>query len=205
MRKGLILILGASGYVGSRLLIRLAGEGYQMRSLVRERRKIAEGSMPPGQIVEGDVLQAETLDAAFEGVETVYYLIHSMKAGEKGFDERDRVAATHVVRAADRAGVERIIYLGGLGRRDVLQSPHLRSRHEVGDLLRSGNARVTEFRAAVILGSGSASFEMMHHLVNRLPIMICPRWVTVHTQPIAIDDCGSFPRERSGGFRAICK
>lgn len=184
----LILVLGSTGYVGCKLVSQLVAEGYSVRCLVRDAGK-ARGLLPPSvQLIEGDVLSGETLGTAFQGVAAVYYLVHSMKAGEKGFEERDRLAASNVVRAAEDAGVRRIIYLGGLGRREVVQSPHLRSRHEVGDILRSRAIPVTEFRAAVILGSGSASFEMMHHLVNRLPVMICPRWVTVNTQPIAVDD-----------------
>jgi uncharacterized protein YbjT (DUF2867 family)/uncharacterized protein YndB with AHSA1/START domain len=115
-----------------------------------------------------------------------------MAAGEQEFEQRDRMAASNVAEVAKKSGVKRIIYLGGLGRRDVQQSAHLKSRHEVGDLLRGGGIPVTEFRAAVIVGSGSASFEMMHHLVNRLPVMICPRWVMVRTQPIAISDVLSY-------------
>ena len=184
----MIIVLGSTGYVGSKLVARLADEGHPVRCLIRDARKVAVTKVLPVEVVEGDVLKAETLGIAFKGVDTIYYLVHSMKACEKGFEERDRIAASNVARAAEEAGVKRIIYLGGLGRKDVLQSAHLRSRHEVGDILRSSKASVTEFRAAVILGSGSASFEMMHHLVNRLPIMICPRWVTVNTQPIAIDD-----------------
>jgi len=184
----MILVLGSTGYVGSRLVSQLVAEGFSVRCLVRDVKKV-RGLLPrTTEVVEGDVLNAETLTRAFQGVDTIYYLVHSMKVGEKGFEERDRIAATNVIRAAEEESVRRIIYLGALGRRDIVQSAHLRSRHEVGDILRSSTIPVTEFRAAVILGSGSASFEMMHHLVNRLPMMICPRWVTVSTQPIAIDD-----------------
>jgi uncharacterized protein YbjT (DUF2867 family) len=139
-------------------------------------------------VFEGDVLESDTLQGAFEGVEVVYYLIHSMASGEDSFEKLDNQAAENVANIAARAGVKRIVYLGGLGRRDTTQSAHLRSRHETGDTLRKGQVPVTEFRAAVIVGSGSVSFEMIHHLVNRLPVMICPRWVYTRTQPIAIAD-----------------
>ena len=130
----------------------------------------------------------ETLAPAFQDIEVVYYLVHSMISGERSFEDLDRQAALNVAAAAREAGVARIVYLGGLGRREIDHSPHLRSRHEVGEVLRTGPTPVTEFRAAVIVGSGSVSFEMVHHLVNRLPAMICPRWVVTRTQPIAIAD-----------------
>jgi uncharacterized protein YbjT (DUF2867 family) len=138
--------------------------------------------------MQGDVLHKETLSLAFKNVDLIFYLIHSMTTGGKDFDIQDRVAAMNVQAAAEEAGVSRIVYLGGLGKKNEEQSPHLRSRHEVGDILRSGKTLVTEFRAGVIVGSGSASFEMVHHLVNRLPLMICPRWLIIKTQPIAIAD-----------------
>jgi uncharacterized protein YbjT (DUF2867 family) len=118
----------------------------------------------------------------------VFYLIHSMGADERDFASLDRQAAQNVSREASRAKVARIIYLGGLGKKESEKSPHLRSRHEVGEVLREGSVAVTEFRAAVIVGRGSVSFEMIHYLVNRLPIMICPRWVYTRTQPIAVAD-----------------
>lgn len=200
-----ILVLGATGYVGSRLVPQIVNEGHQVRCLVRDPQRLTGANTLQCEIVEGDLLRTETLSFAFSGVEIVYYLVHSMRVGEKEFADLDRAAARNVVLAAERAGVQRIIYLGGLGRRDIAQSPHLRSRHEVGDILRSGNIAVTELRAAVILGSGSASFEMMHHLVNRLPIMICPRWVIVKTQPIAIDDVLRYLVETIGKPETIGK
>ncbi|MBN1211847.1 MAG: SDR family oxidoreductase [candidate division Zixibacteria bacterium] len=184
-----ILVLGATGYVGGRLVPRLLKRGYNVRCLVRDCRKITGKSWAAQvEVFEGDVLKSETLSAAFRDVEVVYYLVHSMVSGEKSFEDLDRKAALNVAAAAKEANVKRIVYLGGLGRREIEQSPHLRSRHEVGEVLRSGTVPVTEFRAAVIVGSGSVSFEMVHHLVNRLPAMICPRWVLTRTQPIAIAD-----------------
>lgn len=137
-------------------------------------------------MVEGDVLRPETLPHALEGVETAYYLIHSM-GSEQDFEEMDRIGARNFAAAAQRAGVKRIIYLGGIGRGDRL-SAHLRSRHEVGDLLRESGIPVIELRASIVLGSGSLSFEMIRALVERLPVMITPRWVDVEAQPIAIND-----------------
>jgi len=156
--------------------------------MVRDRRKIPADDWPDVEIVNGDILEPATLSAAFRNIDVVYYLIHSMGAGIKRFEALDRQAAENAARAAESAGVKRIIYLGGLGTKDRSQSPHLRSRHEVADVLRSGIVPVTEFRAAVIIGAGSTSFEMIHHLANRLPVMICPRWVYTRTQPIGIND-----------------
>lgn len=182
-----ILILGATGYVGGHLVPLLVRGGHRLRCLVRRPERFDRRDKNI-EVVAGDVLKQKTLTDVFEDIDIVYYLIHSMTAGERDFEERDRRAAVNVGRAARAAGVKRIIYLGGLGRRGEETSPHLRSRHEVGTLLRESGVPVTEFRAAVIVGSGSSSFEMVHHLVNRLPLMICPRWVMTRTQPIALED-----------------
>jgi uncharacterized protein YbjT (DUF2867 family) len=183
-----VLVIGATGYIGGRLVPRLLGGGHNVRCLVRDPRRV-EGRawFPQVDAVEGDVLKPETLKTAFADIDYVYYLVHSMGAGEE-FEKLDRTAAENCAKAASEAGSQRIIYLGGLGKRVDDQSAHLRSRHEVGDVLRAGNVPVTEFRAAVIIGSGSISFELIHHLVNRLPVMICPRWVYTRTQPIAVAD-----------------
>jgi uncharacterized protein YbjT (DUF2867 family) len=137
------------------------------------------------EIVEGDLLEAETLREAFRGIGVVYYLVHSLGGGD-AFPERDVTAARNCAEAARKAGVERIIYLGGLGDPDARLSTHLRSRQETGEALRSTDVQVTELRAAVIVGSGSVSFEMIRYLTERLPVMICPRWVNTKVQPIAI-------------------
>lgn len=184
-----ILVLGATGYIGGRLVPRLAQRGHAVRCLVRDLNKSRQKPWADDvELFEGDVLNSDTLTEAFRGVSAVYYLIHSMGADEDRFAQLDRTAAENVRAAAEQSGVNRIIYLGGLGRREDQTSRHLRSRHEVGEILREGSVPVTEFRAAIIVGSGSVSFEMIHHLVNRLPLMICPRWVVTHTQPIAIRD-----------------
>ncbi len=184
-----ILVLGSTGYVGGRLVPRLLERGHNVRCLVRDPRKAQAREWAKNtEIFSGDVLDADSLGKAVENIDVIYYLIHSMASGTTHFEELDRKAAQNVASLASRAKVRRIIYLGGLGTdRDEL-SAHLRSRREVGNILRKGEVPVTEFRAAVIVGSGSLSFEMIHHLVNRLPMMICPQWVYTRTQPIAVGD-----------------
>ena len=137
------------------------------------------------EVVKGDVLQPETIAAALEGVDTVYYLVHSMSSS-RPFDEEDRVAARSFGEAALAAGVRKVIYLGGLGHGEL--SPHLASRQEVGEILRASGVPTIEFRASIVIGSGSASFEMIRALVEKLPVMVTPRWVRVRAQPIAIED-----------------
>ncbi len=183
---GPVLVTGATGYVGGRLWRRLERDGYRVRCLARRRAALASRVGEGTEVFEGDVLEPETLGPALEGVETAYYLIHSMGSGGE-FEEQDRVAARNFGAAARRAGVRRVVYLGGLGHGEDL-SPHLRSRHEVGDVLRDSGVSVVELRASIVLGSGSLSFEMIRSLVDRLPVMITPRWVEIEAQPIAVDD-----------------
>ncbi|MBD3401662.1 DUF2867 domain-containing protein [candidate division GN15 bacterium] len=183
-----VLILGATGYVGRRLVSVLQARGHEVRCLVRDRRKTDGPQWEGVAVVEGDVLKPETLPPAMADIEVVYYLVHSMSAGERSFASLDREAATNAGTAARDAGVQRLIYLGGLGNKEDQESIHLQSRHEVADVLRESGVPVTEFRAAVVVGAGSTSFEMVHHLVNRLPVMICPRWLMTRTQPIALPD-----------------
>jgi uncharacterized protein YbjT (DUF2867 family) len=167
-------------------LHRLEAEGRTVRCLARRRGRLAPRVGARTEVVEGDVLAPETLGPAFEAVEAAYYLIHSMGSG-RDFEVEDHAAARHFGEVARRAGVRRIIYLGGLGHGPDL-SPHLRSRQEVGEVLRESGVPVLEFRASIVLGSGSLSFEMIRALVERLPVMITPRWVEVEAQPISIDD-----------------
>ncbi len=183
-----ILVIGATGYIGGRLVPRLLEQGHKVRILVRDPNKVRDRKWDPVEIYTGDLLKPDTLPPAFKDIDIVFYLAHSMLSGKKSFEEFDRSAAWQVMTLCGIYNVKRIIYLGGLGKRSPDQSPHLRSRHEVGDILRSGEVPVTEFRAAIIIGSGSSSFEIIHHLVNRLPVMICPKWIYVKTQPIAIGD-----------------
>jgi len=182
-----ILLTGPTGYVGGRLLGRLEARGVPVRCLSRRPESLAGRVAPTTEVAFGDVLQAESLREPFEGIHTAYYLVHSMGA-TGDFEENDRIAARNFVQAADRAGVRRIVYLGGLGDPEEDLSAHLRSRQETGAILRSGKAGTVEFRASIIIGSGSLSFEMVRALVERLPVMICPRWVEIRAQPIAIED-----------------
>lgn len=185
--KPLILLTGATGYVGGRLLKALEQAGQQVRCLARRPQFLQPKVAATTEVVGGDVLDPASLRAALQGVQTVYYLIHSMDA-RQDFEAMDRQAAENVANAARQAGVPRIIYLGGLGENGGDLSPHLRSRHEVGAILRRSGAQVLEFRAAIVIGSGSLSFELVRALVERVPVMITPRWVLVATQPIAIED-----------------
>jgi len=184
---GKILLTGASGYIGGRLLRRLCEASREVRCLARRPEFLAPRVPPKVEVVAGDLLKPETLAAALQGIDTAFYFVHSMGTGGN-FEDLDREAAENFASAARHAGVRRIIYLGGLGDDSAPLSPHLRSRHEVGDILRTSGVQVIELRASIVLGSGSLSFEMIRALVEKLPIMITPRWVDVPAQPIAIDD-----------------
>ncbi len=186
------LVTGATGYVGGRLVPRLLEAGRHVRVLARDPGRLAGRPWASAvEVVRGDVHDPSTLPSALAGVEVAYYLVHSM--GEHAaFAARDRDAASAFGLAARDAGVKRIVYLGGLGASGTALSDHLRSRQETGEALRSGGVPVTEFRAAVIVGSGSISFEMIRWLVERLPVMICPRWVFQRIQPVAIADVLSY-------------
>jgi uncharacterized protein YbjT (DUF2867 family) len=182
-----ILVVGASGYIGSRLVPRLQADGHDLTLMSRDARPLA-GRFPDTRVVAADLLEPATLAPALDGIDVAYYLAHSMRAGERGFAERDRIAAENFARAAGQAGIGQIVYLGGLGEDDGDLSTHLSSRQETGAELAAHGVPVTEFRAAVIIGSGSASFEILRHLTERLPIMVTPRWVRTRCQPIAIAD-----------------
>lgn len=183
----LVLLTGATGYVGGRLLRKLQSAGYKIRCACRDPSKIKKERNENTEWVQADVLQKETLGPALADVHTAYYLVHSM-GGSGSFSDADRRAATDFGEAAREAGVKRIIYLGGLGDESGELSEHLRSRIETGECLRAAGVPVTELRASIIIGPGSLSFEMVRALVERLPVMITPRWVDVSAQPIAISD-----------------
>jgi uncharacterized protein YbjT (DUF2867 family) len=180
------LLTGATGYIGGRLLRRLERDGWPIRCLCRNPEALAGRIAASTELVQGDLLQPGPLGIAFAGIDTAFYLVHSMNSG-KEFESRERQAATNFAMAARSAGVRRIIYLGGLSQGDEL-SPHMRSRAETGDILRSSGVPVIEFRASIVIGSGSASFEVVRALVERLPVMITPKWVNIAAQPIAIED-----------------
>ena len=199
--QGSILITGATGFIGRRLTQRLLDEGFSVRCMVRN----TTSALPDGaEIVKGDMLEPTTLGKALAGVDTAYYLVHSMSGGRAGFERRDRDAAENFVAAANKAQVRRVIYLGGLGETGDDLSEHLKSRLVVADILKKGAFATTFLRAAVIIGTGGASFEMIRALVKHLPVMITPRWVTTRCQPIAVADVieylfGCLTDERTNG------
>lgn len=181
-----ILLTGATGYVGGRLLQAFEQRGEPVRCLTRHPENLETRVAATTEVVRGDVLDPSTLPPALEGCRVAYYMVHSMSSAGN-FVEQDRRAAEDFAAAAKQAGIERIVYLGGLGSGEEMSS-HLASRQEVGEVLRSSGVQTIEFRASIIIGSGSLSFEMIRALVGRLPVMITPRWVRSKAQPISIED-----------------
>jgi uncharacterized protein YbjT (DUF2867 family) len=181
-----VLVLGASGYIGTNLVPKLTQRGYRVRASARNRNVLEGREWKGVELVEADVLKPETLDTALKGVDIAYYLVHSMGAGHR-FSQLERTAAENFGRAAEHAGLRRIIYLGGLIPSGA-DSEHLVSRRETGKHLRAYSVPVTEIRAGMIVGPGSAAFEVIRDLVNNLPIMITPRWVKSKSPPIALDN-----------------
>ncbi|MDZ7807492.1 MAG: SDR family oxidoreductase [Gracilimonas sp.] len=183
-----ILVTGVTGYVGGRLVPQLLGKGYQVRVLTRDAERL-EGRnwIKEVEVFEGDVLEPKSLSGLMKDIDVAYYMIHSMSGKSNAdFHERDMQAARNFGEAAKQNGVERIIYLGGLGNQDDDLSEHLSSRQKTGEVLKESGVSVTEFRAAIVVGSGSKSFEMIRYLAERVPIMISPKWVYSKVQPIAI-------------------
>ena len=182
-----VLLTGATGYVGGCLLAEFERRGIAVRCLARRPEKLAGRAGPQTEVMAGDATDPADLARACTGVDVAYWLVHSMESGVD-FERADRLAAERFAAAARDAGVRRIVYLGGLGADDDRLSAHLRSRHEVGAILRAGGHDVVEFRASIIIGAGSFSFDLVRTLVERLPVMICPAWLATPTQPIAIGD-----------------
>ncbi len=183
-----VLVTGATGYIGGRLVPALLEAGYQVRVLVRDPERLSGRDwLEAVEVIKGDVLEYETLESALKDIQAAYYLIHSMASGAD-FHQRDMLAAKNFSGAAKLAAVKQIIYLGGLGDYQADLSEHLKSRQDIGKVLAQSGVPVTEFRAAVIVGSGSISFEMIRYLTERVPLMICPKWVFTRTQPIALKD-----------------
>jgi uncharacterized protein YbjT (DUF2867 family) len=185
-QSGLNLVFGASGYIGTNLVEYLLAEGRSVRATSRSLEVLEGRGWDDAELHAADALQPETLDTALAGVDVAYYLVHSMAAG-KSFPELDARAARNFAAAAARQGVRRIVYLGGLTPKDP-ESAHLRSREETGDILREGAVPVTELRAGMIIGPGSAAWEVIRDLVNHLPVMITPRWVFSRSTPIALSN-----------------
>jgi uncharacterized protein YbjT (DUF2867 family) len=182
--RKLLAVTGATGFIGRNLVNSLLAEGREVRALVRH----PEEYDVKVEARRADVLDRASLLSALEGVHTAYYLVHSMKNKGRDFAETDRLGAENFLRAAESSDVKRIIYLGGLGEASSDLSEHLKSRAEVGRILQSGQVWTTVLRAAIIIGAGSASWDMLRQLVNRLPVMTTPRWVETRCQPIALRD-----------------
>ena len=191
MNSRRILVLGASGYVGSRLVPWLLEKGWRVRAVGRSMKRLQKrfwSNDPNVELAQTDVFDSGQLRASCKGCRLAYYLVHSMNPHHKDFSKADRQAAQNMMDAAEATGLERIIYLSGLGNIRGPLSEHLRSRSEVGKIFYFGKVPPTILRAAMIIGTGSASFEMFRYLVNRLPIIVTPRWVDTESQPIAIRD-----------------
>jgi uncharacterized protein YbjT (DUF2867 family) len=177
-----IMVTGSTGFIGSRLVSMLSSNGYTVTGLSNEKNV---------KYVQADVFDKDQLSEAMKGIEVAYYLLHSMEGNKdqwQQFASREKIQAENFLYAATKAGVKRIIYLGGLVNDSLDLSPHMKSRKEVGEILASGNIPVTEFRASLIIGAQGGSYAMLRYLVERLPIMVCPSWVKSLAQPIAVDD-----------------
>jgi uncharacterized protein YbjT (DUF2867 family) len=186
--RGIILVSGATGYIGGRLVPELAKRGYRVRAMARADARSYQAKWPGAEWVEADVLKPETLGRAMAGVDTAYYLIHSLMLSARRFEAADLQAASHFRQAAEKQNVRRIIYLGGLGDMRGPLSAHLQSRTQVALELSKGPARLTSLRAAIIIGSGSASYEIIAGLVKKLRFIPLPRWTRTRCQPVSVRD-----------------
>jgi uncharacterized protein YbjT (DUF2867 family) len=188
VKKTRCLVTGATGYIGGLLVPRLLDDGLQVRAMARNPDKLADAPWRDSvEVVRGDLTQPDSLIDAFDGVDVVYYLVHSMGTS-KDFVAEERRSANNVVEAARRTGVRRLVYLSGLHPEGIQLSRHLASRTEVGEILIDSGIETVVLQAGIVIGSGSASFEMIRHLTDRLPAMTTPKWVSNKIQPIAIDD-----------------
>jgi len=189
-----VLVLGSTGFIGSRLIPELRAKGIRVRLLVRSLDKVSWLVKSDSGItaVKGDLLTGNGMTEALHGIETAYYLVHSMGGRSifqnKEYADKDRTAAELFIKAADVSGLRRVLYLGALGEKSKDLSEHLQSRAEIAHILSSGKATATILRAAIIIGAGGASFEMLRYLVERLPVMVCPKWIDTRIQPIALRD-----------------
>jgi len=183
-----ILVTGATGTIGGKLIPRLVASEHQVTCITRVPKRLDLYHWQGVNVVKADVLDLESLRQAMQGIRVAYYLIHSMGGGKKGFIQRDETGAKNFSLAAKEAGVQRIIYLGGLGQCEKFISPHLDSRQQVGDILRESGVPITEFRAPIVIGSGSMSFEIIRYLNERLPVVFTPKWIDTLCQPIAIEN-----------------
>jgi uncharacterized protein YbjT (DUF2867 family) len=192
-RRRTALVTGATGFIGARLAAALGDAGWHVRCLVRDRSR-AGGLVDRGfELVEGDVLDVASLRGAGEGAEVAYYLVHAMgRGGDGDFEEMESRAAANFAEMAKREGVDRVVYLGGLG--DRPRSKHLRSRQRTAEILRESGPPLTYFRAAMVVGAGSESYRTLRYLVQRLPAMIAPAWLSTPTQPIAVEDVIAYLR-----------
>ena len=187
------LVTGATGFVGGRVAHALADRGWHVRALVRDRSRADDLAARGIDLAEGDLLDPDSLRGAGDGAQVAYYLVHSMgRGGDGDFEEREQKAALSFAEMARREGIGRVVYLGGLG--DEPRSKHLRSRQRTAEILREAGPPLTYFRAAMVVGAGSESYRTLRYLVQRLPAMIAPAWLSTPTQPIAVDDVVAFVR-----------